>query len=50
MDNDKMYCPLTKMKCIEKRCMWYVVGLKRCAVNSIAQTLDAIEDKTDYDN
>ena len=48
MDNEKTYCPLLKGDCAGVHCMWFVVGLDRCAINSIAQSLDAIEGKTDY--
>jgi hypothetical protein len=49
LDNKKI-CPLFPMYnlCLENGCAWYISGKKECAINSIAQSLDAIEDKTDY--
>ena len=53
----KIYCPLTNEKCMKKECGWYVGGVNRCALNSIAQSLYVMaqslyvmEDKTDYED
>ncbi len=51
MENDnRMYCPIIKNECIEKQCALYVTGVNRCAINSIAQSLDTIEDKIQYED
>lgn len=40
MENNKMYCPLIKEFCNDKKCAWYVIGINACAMNVLAQAMD----------
>lgn len=44
MDKLKFFCPLIKGECKKDKCMWFVSGIKHCAINVIAQCGDSIED------
>lgn len=43
MSTEQMFCPLVNNGvCKKQKCMWWIAGIKKCAVNSLAQSLDAI--------
>lgn len=44
MSDDKLICPLMKDECFEGKCGWYVNGLNQCAMNTIAQAIDCLDD------
>jgi len=39
---DNRWCPIIKDFCKESRCAWWITGVKECAVNSLAQSVDCL--------
>ena len=36
------WCPMIKDLCKESECAWWVNGVKECAINSLAQSIDCL--------
>ena len=44
------YFPITKDKCVEKQCAWYVSSQEQCSVLSVAEDLREIAEYLEESN
>jgi len=43
MDDEKIYCPLTREECMESNCGWYADTDEKCGIPAIANALYEVE-------